>query len=103
MAKALEFEEFTAKIKDDDGDRHESKVRAAKVTRETAGDVLTRTGVIAVKAGDVVVETDRPGVYDVHSEKTWKESGYGSQRVTKVESHEPVVTPATEPNVTPGQ
>ena len=82
MAKVLDFQDFSAKVKDKDGDVHESTVRAAVVTEDTAREVVTPTGARWVNPGDVVVATDRPDVFDVHSEDSWKATGYGKARTS---------------------
>lgn len=77
--KVPEFADYTAKTKDDDGDEHESTVRAHVVTKDTAGAYNTRVGSENVPEGSVLVETDRPGVYDVHTADAWKTTGYASK------------------------
>ncbi len=78
MAKHLEFKEYTASIEDEDGDSHPFTVRAAVVTKDTARTVTTRVGTQKVNAGDAVIETERPGVYDVLAADSWKATGYVS-------------------------
>lgn len=77
MAKDMQFKEYTASVEDSDGDKHESKVRAHVVTDDTKGRVNTPTGGRDVAKGDVLVETDTPGVYDVLNADAWKSTGYG--------------------------
>ncbi|HET7414760.1 MAG TPA: hypothetical protein VFI97_03590 [Arthrobacter sp.] len=101
--KDLVFEDVTADYKDQDGDEHQHTVRACTITDELAEipvtvqtdngpirvkvgrQVNTRTGPVVVHAGDVVVETDRPGIYDVHSEESWASTGYGAKTADPVE------------------
>jgi len=78
MVAEKEFKDYTATYEDADGDKHKSTVRAHVVTEATAGTVVTRTGTQDVDKGSVIVETDRPGVYDVLSADDWKGTGYGS-------------------------
>lgn len=80
--KPIDFKEFTAKVKDNDGDEHESTVLAHVVTNDTQGrSVATRTGSYETVEGNVLVQTDRPGVYDVLSADAWKGTGYGGAKV----------------------
>lgn len=70
-----EFKDFTAKVKDADGDEQESTVRA----RISKGDesVNALGGVRAVNKGDVIIERpDSPGTYDVLTADQWKDTGY---------------------------
>lgn len=96
--KHLKFEDVTATYEDADGDEHDSTVRAAVVSAELAmidyensegvrvkrrREVITRDGSAhKLNVGDVVVETEKPGVYDVHSADSWKLTGYGAERDT---------------------
>lgn len=85
----LEFQEYTATVEDADGDEHVSTVRAAVVDDGTARvkndqgnpvarEVMTPTGPRPVAVGDVLVETERPGVYDYLTADQWAASGYAS-------------------------
>lgn len=79
--RELEFKEYSAKVTDADGDDHTVISRAAAVDAETAksiGDVQTRIGTQRLNDGDYVVETSRPGVYDVFSAKDWEANGFQS-------------------------
>lgn len=53
-----------------------STVKAHVVTEETAGEVFTRVGTQNVSAGDVIVATERPEVFDVMSADQWNNTGY---------------------------
>lgn len=93
----VEFKNYSAKYEDADGDEHTSTVRAHVADKDTAdalGTVATRTGSHDVRKGDVLVETDRPGVYDVHSSKSWDDIGYteGDGASASQGSSEPVTT-----------
>lgn len=83
MAKWLEFKDYVAKIVDRDGDKHEHTVSAAVVDENTRGEVNTIAGTVQTNPGDVVVKTDNPGVYDVHSADTWKGTGYAGNEAVK--------------------
>lgn len=48
-------------------------VRAHVVTDDTAGEVNTMVGAREVRKGDVLVESDRPGQYDVYNADMWSE------------------------------
>jgi hypothetical protein len=91
--KELEFKEHTHTYKDDDGDEHTTTVRAATVEKghlsrlvEDDDGNLNRVarrfsvdtigGRVPVQEGDVVVERDRPGLYDVLTADQWKGNGY---------------------------
>lgn len=75
--KELEFAEFTNTYEDADGDEHQTTTRAHVVTKDTAREVTVRgMGQVNVGVGTVLVETDRPGVYDTISKKDWDASGY---------------------------
>jgi len=87
--KNLEFKDYTGVVKDADGDEHSTTVRAAVVTDETARvkndqgnpiarEVMTPTGARPVAVGDVLVETDRPGVYDYLTADAWASTGYAT-------------------------
>ena len=82
MAKDLrdvEFKDYSTKVTDEDGDEHTSTVSAHVATKETAeilDTVLSHTGPRTVKQGDVLVKTERPDFYDIHSSKVWDELGY---------------------------
>lgn len=97
MAKELDFQDYKATTEDADGDKHESTVRAAVVTKETATvknadgrdvprEVVTPTGSRTVQVGDVLVETDRPGVYDYLGADAWASTGYGKGAAKKAAS-----------------
>lgn len=94
MAKGFEFKDAKTSVKDDDGDTHEHTVSAARVTKETAREVRTRGGVRTVVAGDVLVNTDIPDVYDVLTSDQWKDTGYSSGAAAKSEQP-PTSTSAT--------
>jgi hypothetical protein len=86
MAKDWNWQEATAKYKDDDGDEHETSVTYAEVTGDFAGrQVNTLTGTTTVREGDVVVQNpgDNSGRYDVLSADVWKNSYGGSQNVSE--------------------
>jgi hypothetical protein len=75
--KPFEFKEYTATTEDADGDQHESKVNAAVIGKDHTGrEVNTLTGQTQTREGDVLVETARPGVYDVLSKDVWEKTGY---------------------------
>lgn len=96
MAKK-QFKDFTATVKDADGDEQESTVKA----RVSDGDesVNTIAGVQSVNKGDVVIQRDdSPGTFDVLSADAWKETGYGKgssldPEPTPQESSKPTSTP----------
>lgn len=119
MAKELDFQDYKATVEDSDGDKHESTVRAAVVTKETATvknadgrdvprEVVTPTGSRTVQVGDVLVETDRPGVYDYLGADAWASTGYGkgaakraSKAASKPAQSKADATPDTDPADTP--
>jgi hypothetical protein len=75
----VEFKNYSATSEDDDGDEHTHTASVHIATKETAdilGTVLTPSGPRDVRAGDVLVATERPGFYDVHSSKVWDDLGY---------------------------
>lgn len=72
----LEFKEYKGTGKDADGNDIESTVRAAQATEASRVTERGQTG-RDVRTGEYVVETDRPGVYDVLSEDQWNNTGYG--------------------------
>ncbi len=87
MAKDLEFQDYTAHYQDEDGDDHTHTVSAHVVTDETAKvkneagnpvarEVMTPTGPRKVAAGDVLVVTEHPGVYDHLTGAAWATTGY---------------------------
>ena len=88
MAKDLDFRDYTAHYQDEDGDDHSHTVRAHVVTDETARvknpetgnlvkrEVMTPTGARIVAPGDVLVATERPGVYDHLTASAWATTGY---------------------------
>lgn len=77
MAKTLKFTDYTAEYEDSDGDKHTSVVSAARVTADNKGrEVNTRTGAVTLSAGNVVVATDNPNVFDVVTAEQWKSAGY---------------------------
>lgn len=68
---ALEFKDY---------DKDESAVSAAVVTDDDGVDVPTIGGtVVHADKDSVVVATERPGVYDVHSKDTWNAIGYNAR------------------------
>lgn len=75
MAKR-EFVEFTGVGQDADGEDVESTIKAHVVTKETAGEYVGRDGNAQVREGQVLIETDRPGIYDVLSAEQWAGTGY---------------------------
>lgn len=86
--KELDFQDYTATVTDDDGDDHDSTVRAAVVGEDhvylkdqngnnVRREVMTPTGSRQVSKGDVFVETERPGVYDYLTADAWASTGYG--------------------------
>lgn len=82
-----EFQEYTAVGKDANGDDVELTTRAHVVTSDTAGEVNVRgLGAQNVPAGSVLVETDRPGVYDVITGKDWESMGLASASAVPVPS-----------------
>lgn len=82
MSEGYDFQEYTATVDSGDGEQ-ESTVQAATVTAEQAGnDVNTRAGVQSVNEGDVLVQTEQPGVYDVLSADDWSGTGYASGGTT---------------------
>lgn len=76
MAKKREFKDYTATVKDRDGDEHKHSVKAHVVTEDTRGVVTTRVGAQEVYPNDVLVETSQPHVYDVHNSDAWGSTGY---------------------------
>lgn len=68
-----EFKEYKA---DGIDDRDESTIEVHEVTKETAGEVRTRTGVVHVSPGDVLVKTYRPDEYDVMKKEQLDELEY---------------------------
>lgn len=89
MAVKREFQEFTGIGTDQDGEDSESTITAHVVTKDTSGEVTTRTGNETVRAGSVLVETDRPGIYDVLSADQWASTGYGQEAATAPVADEP--------------
>ncbi len=83
MTKELNFKDTSTSVKDDDGDSHEHTVSAARVTKATEREVRTRGGVRTVVAGDVLVATDVPDVYDVLTSDQWKATGYSTGAAEK--------------------
>lgn len=87
MAKELEFEEYTAQVPDADGDNHPHVVQAAKVTKDNHRAVgnedrtvnVVGSVPVTLKPGHVVVKTDNPNEYEVHSGDTWDKLGYKSK------------------------
>ena len=82
----LKFSEYDAPIVDEDGDDtgDVSTVRACVLTEKT--EINTRTGAQVVPKGSVVIETDRPGTYDVLTGDQWKATGYGAENVSAASS-----------------
>jgi hypothetical protein len=92
--KDLEFNDYSHTYQDDDGDPHTTTVRAAKVDKGhvtgSNGDGGRRPvnryvttidgGQRLLRAGDVVVETSNPNLYDVHDEKAWNSTGYAGAK-----------------------
>jgi hypothetical protein len=78
-----EFTEYEGTGSDQDGEDVTSTVRAHVVTKDTAGEVTTRTGNQNVSVGQVLVETDRPGVYDVLSADEWDSTDYSDGNTTQ--------------------
>lgn len=92
MAKDLEFTDYTAHYEDEDGDSHAHTVSAHVVTDETAKvkneegnlrprEIMTPVGARKVAAGDVLVATAQPGVYDHLTAAAWASTGYASDEV----------------------
>ena len=85
MAREFDFKEYSKKYEDADGDEHVQVIRAAVITDEDVKDsdgksqprqVVTPTGARNVHPGDVIVETETPGVYDYLSADGWESSDY---------------------------
>lgn len=77
--------------------RHSSsneELRVHKVTKETAGDYSVIGGSRNVHEGEMLVETTRPGVYDVYSERDF--SDLGLDPVGKETVSEPVTDEETD-------
>jgi hypothetical protein len=83
----LEFKEYNSdgSVVEDTGS--EDSIRAAIVDNDET-EVVTRDGSAIVNKGDVIVETDRPGVYDVISADNWNDTGYGGHKDSKETSVE---------------
>lgn len=93
--KHLDFQDYSTTYKDDDGDEHETTIRAAKITDDLVyvkdpntgnnvrREVMTFTGARAVQAGDVFVETERAGVYDFITGEQWEKVGYKSEEESR--------------------
>lgn len=90
MAKRLESQDYTATVEDEDGDQHDSTVRAVIITDELVylkdvngnnvrREISTPTGARQVSVGDVFVETERAGVYDYLSADAWASTGYSAE------------------------
>ena len=94
MAKNVEFKDYEVEYDDPDGDPQTSNIRAHVANKDTAdqlGTVQTRTGAHSVRDGDVLIETDRQGVYDIHDRDTWEKTGYSESGVKKMSA--PVDSP----------
>ena len=90
--KELEFEDYSAKFEDADGDEHTQTVSAAVLTKDNyhVGNdsngrpiprefqVVGRSEKVRATPDMVVVKTDKPDEYDVHSVDTWKEMGFAT-------------------------
>ena len=98
MAKELEFQDYTAHYTDEDGDSHTHTVSAHVVTDETAKvkneegnlrprEIMTPVGARKVAAGDVLVTTDRSGVYDHLTAAAWATTGYADDEVADDDSN----------------
>lgn len=91
MAKALEFTEYVGSADDPDGDPQETTVRAcvigdddvyitdANTGNRVRREVMTPVGSRQVSAGDVFVETERPGVYDYLTGEAWASTAYADE------------------------
>lgn len=116
--KALDFTEFTGDYEDVDGDKQTSTIKAAVVDDSTAyvtilnseGDQVKRRREVTVRdgsarallSGEVVVETGKPGVYDVLTAEQWASTAYGgSGPATPSTAPSAGSTPGT-PESTPG-
>jgi hypothetical protein len=109
--KNLEFQDYSATVEDQDGDQHESVISAAVIRDEhvyvtdsagnrTRREVMTPTGARQVQAGDVFVETEKPGVYDYLNAVAWASTGYaeGAEDAPEDEADtEPEVVTDPEP------
>ena len=106
--KNLEFQDYSATVEDQDGDEHESVIRAAVVKDEhvyvldangnkTRREVMTPTGARAVQAGDVFVETEKPGVYDYLNAAAWASTAYSEDAEEDSEEEDPEPTPEPTP------
>lgn len=101
--KGFDFTSQDAKIKDSDGDVQTHSVTAAVASKNHAGqEVQTRTGVHVVREGDVLVQTERPGVYDVHTADGWKQNAYGTRKVATPLAPEQSVTSDPSQATAPG-
>jgi hypothetical protein len=89
----LAFDDYHHTYKDVHGNDNTTTVRAHVVTTDTAKvrdtdgrtisrEVATRTGSVTVKPGDVMIETERPGQYDVQTADEWAGS-YGAHTVAE--------------------
>lgn len=65
---SLQFEQWSDGV---------TTVDAAIVTADDEGNSLrTRDGAVDLHAGDVVVKTDNPNMFDVMTETQWAETNY---------------------------
>lgn len=96
--KALDFKDVEGQYEDIDGDTQTSTIRAAVVDDDLAyvtvlnseGDRVKRRREVTLRdgtaralvSGDVVVATERDGVYDVLSADQWSATAYGSSGKT---------------------
>lgn len=90
MVKHLEWEDHSAEYEDGDGDKHTHTVSAVVLDKDnykTGNDgngqaiprefsVVGRSERVKATPGMVVVKTDKPDEYDIHSSDTWKDMGY---------------------------
>lgn len=112
--KNLDFQDYTATVEDSDGDDHESTVRAAVITDELVyltdedgnkhrREVMTPTGARGVQAGDVFVETEKPGVYDYLSAAAWASTGYSGEVEEQEDSPAPAAKKTAAKRTLPGE
>lgn len=75
------FADYQAETEDDDGDKHTSTVRAHVIEDDDwkGYQVPTIAGTATLRKGDAVIETDRPGVYDVLPKDAWESTGYADK------------------------
>jgi hypothetical protein len=118
--KNLEFKEYTHYYDDADGDEQSSSVMAAVVDKghvtrmvesedgtvsrvSTKRYVATLDGRQALQLGDVVVETARPGVYDVLSAEQWAANGYELEDDSDAPTPDPKTVPAKKTAAAPAR